>query len=280
MNDERKPRTFNDLIKEHHVDDIQEGEVIEELKLGVIRPNPNQPRKRFDREKIEELAQSIREHGVFQPIIVKRVRDGYIIVSGERRHRAARLAELKTIPCIVRQYEDSKIAEIALIENLQRENLSPIEEAQAYKQLLDTLKISQTELALKVGKSRPHITNTIGLLRLPELTQEFLLTNQISMGHARAISKLRDPKKMDRLAISIVAKQLSVRQAEEITQYYEKTNRIKRDYTPKFPTEEYALTEYLDKKIRIYDKHITIFYNKGELSKLVERIIKDDLPQE
>ncbi|PKK93957.1 MAG: chromosome partitioning protein ParB, partial [Tenericutes bacterium HGW-Tenericutes-6] len=171
MSNEKKARTFTDLLQEHHIDDVLEGEIIEEVSLRDIKPNPFQPRRIFDEEKINELAQSIKEHGVFQPIILKRVKNGFIIVSGERRFRASQIVGLKTIPSIIRQYEEAKVAEIALAENLQRENLTPIEEAEAYKIVMSNLKLTQNELAEKVGKSRSHVTNTLGLLNLPEEVQ-------------------------------------------------------------------------------------------------------------
>src|SRR5690554_5932228 len=144
MSQDKKPRTLTDLLQEHHVDEVLEGEVIDEILLSEIKPNPFQPRRIFDQEKIDELAQPIKEHGIFQPIIVKKLKDGHIIVSGERRYRAAQLVGLKTIPSIVRQYEEAKVAEIALAENLQRENLTPIEEAEAYKVVMNHLSLTQT----------------------------------------------------------------------------------------------------------------------------------------
>ncbi|PKK92520.1 MAG: chromosome partitioning protein ParB, partial [Tenericutes bacterium HGW-Tenericutes-6] len=233
MKDEKNARTLTDLLQEHHVDDVLEGEVIDEIQLAQIKPNPFQPRRIFDEEKINELAQSIKEHGVFQPIILKKVRQGYIIVSGERRFRAASKVGLQTIPSIIRQYEESKVAEIALAENLQRENLTPIEEAEAYKVVMNNLKLTQAELAIKIGKSRSHVTNTLGLLNLPEQVQQMLLTNKISMGHARALSKLEDIQQIIKLANQIVEKQLSVRQIEELTKTEIKTNKIKRTVDPK-----------------------------------------------
>ncbi|PKK96168.1 MAG: chromosome partitioning protein ParB, partial [Tenericutes bacterium HGW-Tenericutes-3] len=228
MSNEKKARTFTDLLQEHHIDDVLEGEIIEEVSLRDIKPNPFQPRRIFDEEKINELAQSIKEHGVFQPIILKRVKNGFIIVSGERRFRASQIVGLKTIPSIIRQYEEAKVAEIALAENLQRENLTPIEEAEAYKIVMSNLKLTQNELAEKVGKSRSHVTNTLGLLNLPEEVQNMLLTSQISMGHARALSKLENKAQVIKLAKLVVSKQLSVRQIEELTKIEDKTNKIQR----------------------------------------------------
>ncbi len=274
MKEDKKPRTLTDLLQEHHVDDVLEGEVIDDISLLEIKPNPFQPRRIFDQEKINELAQSIREHGIFQPIIVKKLKEGYIIVSGERRFRAAQLVGLKTIPSIIRQYEESKVAEIALAENLQRENLTPIEEAEAYKVVMNHLSLTQAELANKIGKSRSHVTNMLGLLYLPDETQQMLLTNQISMGHARALSKLEDPKQINKLAKMIIIKQLSVRQVEELTKTEHKKNKIKRVSKTKYVNEEKTLTSFLNNKVKIDDKKIIIYYDENKLNDILNRLIK------
>lgn len=274
MKEDKKPRTLNDLLKEHHVDDVLDGEVIDEISLNEIKPNPFQPRRIFDQEKIDELAQSIREHGIFQPIIIKKIKKGYIIVSGERRYRAAQQVGLNTIPSIVRQYEESKVAEIALAENLQRENLTPIEEAEAYKVVMNHLNLTQTELAHKIGKSRSHVTNMLGLLNLPAETQDMLLTGQISMGHARALSKLESTTQINKLARLILAKQLSVRQVEVLTQSEDKTNKIRRTPKTRYVSEEKQLTSYLKHKVRIDDKKIIIYYGENELNSMLDRLLK------
>ncbi|MDI6453669.1 ParB/RepB/Spo0J family partition protein [Peloplasma aerotolerans] len=274
MNEDKKARTFLDLLSEHHVDDVLEGETIEEILLEKIKPNPFQPRRLFDEEKINELAQSIKEHGIFQPIILKKVKQGYIIVSGERRFRAAQKVGLKAIPSIIRQYEESKVAEIALAENLQRENLTPIEEAEAYKIVMSNLKLTQTELAEKVGKSRSHVTNTLGLLNLPQEVQQLLLTNQISMGHARALSKLEDSNQIVKLAHRTIKNQLSVRQIEELTKIEEKTNKIKRSSEPKYTSEENELFNTYGQKVKIDDKKIVIYYKEDQLKNLIDKLLK------
>lgn len=274
MSDEKKARKFIDLLDEHHIDDVLEGEIIEEILLSEIKPNPFQPRRLFDEEKINELAQSIKQHGVFQPIILKKVKNGYIIVSGERRYRATQKVGLPSIPSIIRQYEESKVAEIALAENLQRENLTPIEEAEAYKIVMANLKLTQAELAEKIGKSRSHVTNTLGLLNLPIEVQQMLLTNKISMGHARALSKLEDSKKVIKLANMIVTKQLSVRQIEELTKMEEKTNKVERKKLPKYIEREKFLSEHLGFKTKIDDKKITIYYKDGDIESAIERLFK------
>ncbi|HQN75062.1 MAG TPA: ParB/RepB/Spo0J family partition protein [Bacillota bacterium] len=274
MSEEKKARTLTDLLHEHHVDDVLEGETIEEIRLDEIKPNPFQPRRIFDEEKIDELAQSIKEHGVFQPIILKKVKTGYIIVSGERRYRAALKVGLSTIPSIIRQYEEAKVAEIALAENLQRENLTPIEEAEAYKIIMKSLKLTQVELAKKVGKSRSHVTNTLGLLNLPIEVQEMLLTNQISMGHARSLSKLEDQKQIIKLAHRIVSHQLSVRQIEELAKVEVKTNKIKRNTVAKYSKDEKKLSDKLGLKVKIDDKKIVIYLKDASPQEIVESMIK------
>ena len=167
-------------------------EEIVEVNLDELRSNPYQPRKVFDEEKLNELANSIKEFGVFQPIIVKKSIKGYEIIAGERRVKASRIAGLTTIPAIVRDFTDNEMMEIALLENLQREDLNAIEEATAYKKLLDTLSLTQEELAKRLGKSRSHITNMIGLLNLPESVKTMIEDGKLTMSHARVLSKMED----------------------------------------------------------------------------------------
>ena len=192
-------------------------EEIIEINLNELRPNPYQPRKVFDEEALNELASSIKEHGVFQPIIVKKSIKGYDIIAGERRFRASKMAGLEKIPAIVREFTDDQMMEIALLENLQRENLSAIEEATAYKSMIEHLNLTQDELAKRVGKSRSHVTNIIGLLRLPKVVQDMISDNRITMGHARALSKLNDDDEIIELANKIVDDKLVVRDIENIT---------------------------------------------------------------
>ena len=177
-----EPIDFN-KVEEKIVSSTPKDEIIM-VKLSDLRSNPYQPRKIFDENALEELAASIKEHGVFQPIIVKPSIKGYEIIAGERRVKASLLAGLKEIPAIVREFSDAEMMEIALLENLQRENLTSIEEANAYKKLAETLNLTQDELAKRVGKSRSYITNTLGLLSLPSETQNLINEHKISMGHA------------------------------------------------------------------------------------------------
>lgn len=277
MNDDKKPRTFADLLEEHRVDEMLEGEVIEDILLTEIKPNPFQPRRMFDEEKIAELAESIREYGIFQPIILKKVKQGYILVSGERRYRAAQIVGLKTIPSIVRQYEESKVAEIALAENLQRENLTPIEEAEAYRMIIQNLQITQFELAKKIGKSRSHVTNTLGLLNLPKEVQQCLLMNQISMGHARVLSKLENEKQILKLTKQIIEKSLSVRQIEELADKEERAKKINRKTPRKYKNEEIKMMKRFKNKIRIDDKKITIYAIDNTIEELIDRLLDHEI---
>lgn len=186
---------------------------VREVEIGRIRPNPDQPRLQFDEESIAELADSIRQRGVLQPILLRPDGENFQLVAGERRWRAAQRAHLHTIPAIVRDIEDSAAAEIALIENIQRQDLNAIEEADGYRQLIDRYGHSQDELAKLVHKSRSHIANLLRLLDLPQAVRQTLVRGDISMGHARAIATAPDP---EALAREIVEKGLSVRQAEAL----------------------------------------------------------------
>ena len=185
---------------EKHIYDTAKKDEIVEIDLDELRANPYQPRVVFDDKALNELALSIKEHGVFQPIIVKKSIKGYEIIAGERRVRASKLAGKKKIPALIRDLNDEQMMEIALLENLQRENLSAIEEAKAYKSMLDKLHLTQEQLSIKVGKSRSHITNILGLLRLPKDVQKLVVQKKISMGHARVLSKLEDDEKIKEIA--------------------------------------------------------------------------------
>ena len=185
-------------------------EEIKEIPVSEIRPNPYQPRKTFNEEALKELSESIKNYGVFQPIIVKKSIKGYDLIAGERRLRASKLAGLDKIPAIVKDFTDEEMREISLLENIQRENLTAIELAWAYKGIIDNLDIRQEDLALKIGKSRSHITNTLGLLNLPEEVQKMILNGEISMGHARVLSKMEDKEEVTELADKIVKENMSV----------------------------------------------------------------------
>lgn len=270
-------RGLQDLFNEHNVDKLLDGEVILEIKLEEIKPNPYQPRKYFDQEKIDELASSIEEHGVFQPIILKKTPEGYLIVSGERRYRASKQVGLTRIPAVIRNYTDAKVAEISLAENLQREDLTPMEEAFAYDLMIRELKITQNELATKVGKSRSYVTNTIGLLRLPEEVQEMINKKNISMGHARTLSKLKDEATIIEYANKILNENLSVRAIEELTEDENKKTEIKKaNLSNNYKEERNLLNKYYKAKVQIKnDRVILKVEDEEELKKLVELLIKN-----
>lgn len=251
-------------------------EEIIDLDLDDLRANPYQPRKIFNDEALTDLANSIKEHGVFQPIIVKKSRvKGYEIIAGERRVRASKLAGLKTIPAIIRAFTDEQMMEIALLENLQRENLSAIEEAIAYRSMIDTLQLTQEQLSKKVGKSRSHVTNMLGLLRLPDEVQTMVNQGKLSMGHARVLSKLEDNGKILDMANKIVTDNLAVREVEKETEGQEFARRVKINRRPEANSEyryvEDMLRERLDTKVKIKDKKIEIaFTNVADLNRILE----------
>lgn len=260
---------------------IYEGTMNDEvhtISLDELRPNPYQPRKVFDEQGLQELALSIKEHGVFQPIIVKKSIKGYEIIAGERRYRASKLAGLETIPAIVRDFTDEQMMEIALLENLQRENLNAIEEALAYKAMIDKLGLTQDELSKKVGKSRSHVTNILGLLRLPEDVKDMVVNKKISMGHARMISKLENQDEMSEMANKIFNEGLSVRQTETLGSdpNVEKKNKIIKKENPvssEYKYVENLLRDKLDTKVKISDKKIEIhFTSTADLNRILETL--------
>nr|WP_239583573.1 ParB/RepB/Spo0J family partition protein [Metabacillus iocasae] len=195
--------------------DVQSEDSIKEVALHELRPNPYQPRKTFQPEAIQELKQSILQHGILQPIIVRKSIKGFEIVAGERRFRAAKEAALETVPVIVREFSEQQMMELALLENLQREDLTPIEEAIAYQTLIQKLDMTQEQLANRLGKSRPHIANHLRLLNLPDPIQQLVSDGKLSMGHGRALLGLKKKETILNVAQKVVENQLSVRQLEE-----------------------------------------------------------------
>ncbi len=248
-------------------------EEIIEVNISDLRPNPYQPRKVFDESKLNELASSIKEHGVFQPIIIKKSVKGYEIIAGERRVKASGIAGLEKIPAIVRSFTDEEMMEIALLENLQRENLNSIEEATAYKKLLDNLSITQEELANKLGKSRSHITNMLGLLSLPSEIKDMISENKISMSHARVLSKIEEKDKILSLAQKIIDENLNVRELEELSKDKEI---VKKHHMEKHKNNEYhyleeQLCDRLGTKVKIKSNKIEIkFSNVNDLNRILE----------
>ena len=255
-------------------------EEIVEIPLDELRSNPYQPRKNFDNDALEELAASIKEHGVFQPIIAKKSIKGYEIIAGERRVKASTLAGLKTIPAIIRDFTDQEMMEIALLENLQRENLNALEEALAYKKLLDELTLTQEQLAKRLGKSRSHITNMLGLLTLPAEVKDKIVSGTLSMGHARVLSKMSDVEKIKELADKIEKEGLSVREIESLTsekEYQKKNVQVRRNETNEYKLVEEELSDKLGTKVRIKNNKVEIsFVNKNDLNRILEIVGLDN----
>ncbi|MFD1449433.1 ParB/RepB/Spo0J family partition protein [Oceanobacillus sojae] len=255
---------------------------IQEIELSKCRPNPYQPRKSFQADSIEELKDSIKEYGVIQPIIVRKSLKGYEIVVGERRYRAAKEAGLKTIPAIIRELTDERMMEIALLENLQRENLTPIEEAQAYANLVEKLNITQHVLSERLGKSRSHIANMIRLLSLPEEVIAYINNGELSMGHGRALLGLKNPEAIVVLADKIRKEKLNVRQVEKlIIEMNEK--QVKKQKKPKkdifIQERETVLRDALGTAVHIHKgkqkgKIEIEFYNDDDLNRILEYLEK------
>lgn len=284
MNDKRKAlgrgleQLFNDedlnfdTIENSIIEEAKTNDQIVEINLSELRANPYQPRKNFDEEALNELASSIKEHGVFQPIIVKKSIKGYEIIAGERRFRASKLAGMQTIPAIVKDFSDEEMMQIALLENLQRENLTSIEEAKAYKSIIESMNITQDELAKKVGKSRSHVTNILGLLKLPASVQDMVLYNKLSMGHARVLSKLDDPKIVEDLAQRVITEDLSVRKLESLVyDNEEKEVKTKKNTNNEYKYMENFLKEKLGTNVKINNNKISIkFSNVQDLNRILE----------
>ena len=268
-----------DSFEKNIIDTTPHDEIIE-INLDELRVNPYQPRQIFDEAALNELTESIKEHGVFQPIIVKKSIKGYEIIAGERRFRASKMAGLEKIPAIVREFTDDQMMEIALLENLQRENLSAIEEATAYKAMIEHMNLTQDELSKRVGKSRSHVTNIIGLLRLPKVVQDMISDNRITMGHARALSKLNDDDEIISLANKIVDDKLVVRDIENITGNDNIIKKVKVNRKPASSQYKYLediLRDKFDAKVAVKSKKIEIAYNgAADLNRILEILnVKD-----
>ena len=260
------------------LDDIQNGDMEvesqEQSKIPVdeIRPNPYQPRKVFDEDALKELSSSIKQHGVFTPILVKKSIQGYDLIAGERRLRASKLAGLKDIPAIIVDFDDQEMMEIALLENIQREDLNVIEEAKAYEKLIQRLNYTQEQLAHRVGKSREHITNLLRLLKLPEDVQEYVVHKQLSMGHVRALLGLKTEAGMRKVAKQAIDQGLSVRKVEQIVKDINNKKTVekpKEDIYVKAAKEK--LQEYFQTSVSISKNSISIHYeNKEDLNRVLE----------
>ena len=264
----------NDIESIESFDKIQEGEIVSELAISELRPNPYQPRKHFDAEKLEELAMSIREHGVLQPIIVKKDIKGYIVIAGERRFKAAQLVQLDTIPAIIREYSDELMMQHALIENLQREDLNPIEEAKSYRLIMQKMNLTQERFAEKIGKSRTYVANMMRLLNLPEFVTDAIEVKEISTGHAKILAGIKDEELVLKLAMMIKEQQLSVRELEELLKESELPKKVKKqDQTPVdtyIKSLESNLKSYFGTKVNIKDK-------KGKGQIVINYLSNDDL---
>ena len=254
-----------------------DGSYYEEIAIGAITPNPRQPRRSFDETSLEELAASIREVGLLQPVVVRRVMPGHFeLIMGERRWRACQQAGLDRVPAIVRATPDDGMLREALMENLHREQLNPLEEAAAYQQLLDDFGATHDELARKVGRSRPHISNTIRLLQLPPAVQRRVAAGVLSAGHARALLALTDPADQDRLAHRIVAEGLSVRAVEEIVAVGgEQEPKARRPATRRPVTP--ALNELADRLSDVFDTRVKVELGQRKGKLVVEFSSLEDL---
>ncbi len=245
----------------------------EEIDLSRIYPNPYQPRKVFREEELEELADSIREHGVFQPILVKPTDTGYVLLAGERRVRAARIAGLTTIPAIVKDFTDDQLIELSLLENIQREDLSSIEEALSYQQLIEKLGYTQEELAKRVGKSRTHVTNTLRLLNLPKEVQDMVVKKELTMGQVRPLVTVESEAEQIRLAKMIKNMDLSARQAEMLAKKQDDSGKEKtaKKQDPELRRVEHRLQSFFGTKVKIKENEISISYKGNkDLNRILE----------
>lgn len=260
--------------------DVKEEEAVKEIEINQLRPNPYQPRKHFQEEAIHELKESILEYGIVQPIIVRKSIKGYEIVAGERRFRAAKEADLKTVPAVIRNLTDQQMMELALLENLQREDLTPMEEAAAYQMLMDELKFTQEQLAKRLGKSRPHIANHIRLLSLPENIQQLISNGTLSMGHGRTLLGLKDKTKIQTVVKQIEKEGLNVRQLEQLIQRINQnvsreTKEDKKEKNIFFQEQESLLRDHFGTSVKIRKgskkgKIEIDFFSEEDLQRILE----------
>lgn len=234
-----------------------------EIKITEIEPNEKQPRREFDEKSLTDLAESIKEHGVVQPIIVRRVENGYQIIAGERRWRASRLAGKKTIPAIIKECSNVEVMEIALIENLQREDLNSIEEAYAYKSLIEEYNMTQEEISKRIGKSRPAIANSLRLLQLPEEVKDMVASGKITQGHARALLAVGGEDRQIEIANKIVNQQLNVRQIEKLAKDSKEKKKIIKE-----PEAEQLEIKQIEERLKAhFSTKVNLIYkkNKGKI---------------
>ncbi len=250
-------------------------ETIQEINIQEIRPNPYQPRKLFSDKKISELKESIEQHGVLQPIIIRKSIKGYEVVAGERRLRAAKVAQLETIPAVVRELNDDEMMELAVLENLQREDLTPIEEATAYQTLMDKLGLTQEQLAKRLGKSRPHIANHLRLLSLPPQIQRFITDEKLSMGHGRALLGLKNKNKINAVAEQTIKKSLNVRQLEKLIQ--QMNENVSRETKKVSPKKDIFVQEQENHLREKFGTTVTIKQSKNKGKIEIEFLTTEDL---
>lgn len=254
------------------------------VRLSQIEPNKEQPRKMFDEDALIELSESIKQYGVLQPLLVQKKEDYYEIIAGERRWRAAKLAGVKEVPVVIKDYSDQEIMEIALIENIQREDLNPIEEAQAYQRLIKDYKLKQDEIAEKVSKSRATITNSLRLLKLDKRVQEMVMEGKLSNGHARTIISVEDKDKQFMIAQKIFDENLSVREVEKLMRDLEKPNKVL-----KKPENDFVYRDFEENMSKLLATHVTIknkdnnkgkieisYYSQEELERIYDLLKKLD----
>lgn len=258
------------LIPEEEI--TSENSEILKVSMNLIKANENQPRKAFDEEKIESLSESIKEHGVVQPIVLRKEDDTFIIVAGERRWRASKLAGLKEIPAVVMDLTDKQVLEISLIENIQREDLNPIEEAAAYKKLISEFEFTQEELSKRIGKSRTAVTNCLRLLNLDSRVQEYLIDGVISEGHGRALLAIDDKDVQFRIAQTIIDDSLNVRDTEKLIRNLGKVKADKKENEPNIYYNDIKdkLEGYFGTKVSLISKK-----NKGKIE--IEYYSEEDL---
>ena len=251
------------------------------VNISLVEPNRNQPRKEFDKDALSELANSIKQYGILQPIIVQKNEDMYEIIAGERRWRAAKEAGLTEVPVIIRDYDKQKIMEISIIENIQRENLNPIEEAMAYQSLMEEYGLKHEELAERVSKNRSTITNSMRLLKLSDNIQQIIIDGKISAGHAKVLLSVENTSEQEKIAQELISKSLSVRELEKLVKQYIKPRKKKKskddkDYSLFYKEYEDRLKDILGTKVQINTKdknkgRIEIdYYSAAELERIVE----------
>lgn len=269
-------KTEEPKVVEKVVEKIVEKEVnkgAEEVPIGLIDRNPNQPRKNFDEKALKELAQSIKTHGVIQPIIVCKNGDRYTIIAGERRWRASQLAGLKTIPCIIKDYTSRQISEISIIENLQREDLNPIESARAIKRLIDEFDVTQETVADRIGKSRPAVANTLRLLTLCPEVIAMIENGKLSAGHARCLVTLEDPQMQIELATKACDNKISVRELEKFIKQLSKGKTGKKQAEP----QSLELKDFAKKMEKLFSTKVSILGNDHRGRIFIDYYNDDDL---